>query len=56
MQNRSGIDELLTRANLQEIGKTLRASLKEDELPPRLRVQLDRLTKLDDEQLPPSLP
>ena len=44
MQNRSGIDELLTRAILQEIGETLRGALSEEELTPRLRSQLDRLT------------
>jgi hypothetical protein len=48
MQNRSGIDELLTRAIIQEIGETLRAALSKEELTPRLRSQLDRLTQLDD--------
>jgi hypothetical protein len=47
MRNSSGIDELLTRAILQEIGETLRATLSEEELTARLRSQLDRLTQID---------
>jgi hypothetical protein len=57
MQNRSGIDELLTRAILQEIGETLRGALSEEELTPRLRSQLDRLTtQLDNGCSPATAP
>jgi hypothetical protein len=55
MRNPSGIDELLTRAILQEIGMTLRATLSEEELTPRLRSQLDRLFQLDNGCSPPTV-
>ena len=54
MRNPSGIDELLTRAILQEIGMTLRATLSEEELTPRLRSQLDHLIQLDNGCSPPT--
>jgi hypothetical protein len=54
MRNPSGFDELLARAILQEIGMTLRATLSEEELTPRLRSQLDRLIKLDNGCSPPT--
>jgi len=54
MRNPSGIDELLTRAILQEIGMTLRATLSEEELTPRLRSQLDRLIQSDHGGWPPT--
>jgi hypothetical protein len=54
MRNRIDIDGLVSRAIIREIGENLRTSLREDELPARLRVQLDRLGQLDD-QLPPTV-
>jgi hypothetical protein len=47
MQNH--IDEALRRAILREIGETLQARLREEELPPSLKVQLARLRRLDDQ-------
>jgi hypothetical protein len=43
MRNQIDIDEATSRAIIREIGERLRASLKEDELPAKLRVQLDSL-------------
>jgi hypothetical protein len=49
----SHIDKTLRHTILQEIGQGLRACLREEELPSRLRLQLDRLSQLD-RQSPPT--
>ena len=54
MRNQIKIDEAFTRAIFQEIGERLRASLKQEEIPERLRVQLDSIAQLD-EQVSPSI-
>lgn len=56
MRNRIDIDSKHSRAIVQEIGKRLRALLKEEpELPGSLRTQLDRLRELE-EQSPSIIP
>jgi hypothetical protein len=52
MRDQIDIDEVLTRAIIREIGERLRTSFKEDELPAKLRVQLDRLNQLDEHRSP----
>jgi hypothetical protein len=48
MTNRVDIDHKQSRAILQEIGESLRASLKpEAELPANIRKQVDRLRELE---------
>ena len=49
-------DEALTRAIFQEIGERLRASLEEEEIPERLRVQLDRIAQLEEQASPSVVP
>jgi hypothetical protein len=56
MRNQIDIDRTLSRAIIREIGERLRASLREDELPARLRAQLDRLNQLDDQSSPSIVP
>ncbi|TYO67009.1 hypothetical protein FXV83_07290 [Bradyrhizobium hipponense] len=56
MRNRIDIDHVHCRAIIRVIGKRLGASLKpEPELPAKLRMQIDRLRKLE-EQPPPIIP
>jgi hypothetical protein len=56
MRNRIDIDYVHSRAIVREIGERLRASLKpETELPPRLKMQIDRLRELE-EQSPSIVP
>lgn len=43
MRNQIDIDAAFSRAIIREIGERLQASVREDELPARLRVLLDRL-------------
>jgi hypothetical protein len=50
------IDEAFTRAIFQEIGERLRASLKQEEIPERLRVQLDSIAQLDEQASPSIVP
>src|SRR5215475_12070600 len=52
MRNRIDIDQALRCAITREIGEGLRASLREDELPASLKLQLDRLGQLDDQSQP----
>jgi hypothetical protein len=47
MRNTVEIDHRHSRAIAQEIGERLRASVVEDELPPNLRILLERLRELD---------
>ena len=48
MRNRIDIEYSHSRAIVQEIGERLQASLKEDrELPASLRMQIDRLRRLE---------
>jgi hypothetical protein len=54
MRNQVDIDAAVSRAIIIEIGERLQALLGEDELPPSLKSQLDRLNQLDD-QLSPSV-
>ena len=56
MRNQIDIDAEFSRAIIREIGERLQASLKEDELPPSFRVQLDSLGQLDDRQSPSIVP
>jgi len=56
MRNQIDIDEAFSRAIIREIGERLRASLREDELPANLRVQLNRLAQLDDQSSPSIVP
>jgi hypothetical protein len=53
---RNHIDYVHSRAIVREIGERLRASLKPvTELPPRLKMQIDRLRELE-EQSPSIIP
>jgi hypothetical protein len=56
MRNQIDIDVALSRAIIREIGEGLQASLGDDELPPRLKAQLERINLLDDKSLPPIVP
>jgi hypothetical protein len=56
MRKQPRTDEAFTRAMFQEIGERLRASLKEEEIPERLRVQLDRIAKLEEQASPSIVP
>ena len=56
MRNQIDLDAVFSRAIIREIGERLRASVREDELPARLRVQLDRLDQLDDHSSPSVVP
>jgi hypothetical protein len=56
MRNQIDIDVALSRAIIREIGEGLRASLGDDELPARLRAQLEMINQLDGQSLPPIVP
>ena len=56
MRNQIDIDAAFSRAIIREIGERLRASVRENELPARLRVLLDRLDQLDDHSSPSGVP
>jgi hypothetical protein len=56
MRNQIDIDAAFSRAIIREIGERLRASVRENELPARLRVLLDRLDQLDDQSSPSGVP
>ena len=56
MRTHIDIDQVLRRAIIQEIGERLRTSVRENELPVRLRVLLDRLDQLDDHSSPSGVP
>ena len=56
MRNQSDLDAAFSRAILREIGEGLRASVGENELPARLRVQLDRLDQFNDHSSPSVMP
>lgn len=43
------IDQQLSRALLRDIGESLRAGLPQGELPSKLRVQLQRLQRAEDQ-------
>jgi len=50
MRSRIDIDQTHSRAIIREIGKRLRASLREDPaLPARMGMQIDRLRQLEDQ-------
>ena len=53
MRNPVEIDYSHSRAIIREIGERLRTSLKEDqELPPSLRLRIDRLRQLEGQSQP----
>ena len=56
MGKQINIDEVFSRAIFQEIGERLRASLKEEEIPERLRVQLDKFAQFDEQESPSIVP
>jgi hypothetical protein len=56
MRNQIDIDVALSRAIIREIGEGLRATLGDDELPARLKAQLERINQLNDQSLPPIVP
>jgi hypothetical protein len=56
MRNQIDIDAAFSRAIIREVGERLQTSVREDELPARLRVLLDRLGQLDDHSSPSVVP